>query len=97
MFWQLIVKSEFIEPTYKKAYNRAVKRGWPIDKLNEVVFMLANQQELPPKYDNHNLKGKYSGYKECHIQPDWLLIYKIESDRLVLFLLDTGTHSDLFG
>ena len=61
--------------TYKKAYNRAFKRGWPIDKLNEVVFMLANQQELPPKYDNHNLKGKYSGYKECHIQPDWLLIY----------------------
>ncbi len=82
---------------YKKAYNRAIKRGLPIEKLNEVVFMLANQQELPEKYKDHNLKGKYAGYKECHIQSDWLLIYKIEYNRLVLFLLDTGTHSDLFG
>ena len=82
---------------YKKAYKRALKRGLPIDKLNEVVLLLANQEVLPPKYRDHAMTGKYAGCRECHIQPDWLLVYSIDNGRLVLFLLDTGTHSDIFG
>ena len=82
---------------YKKGYRRAAKRGLPMEKLNEVVQALANQESLPAKYKDHVLSGKYFGYRECHIQPDWLLIYKIEKGRLVLYLLDTGTHADLFG
>ena len=82
---------------YKKGYKRVIKRGLPIEKLNEVVLKLANQEVLPEKYKDHSLSGKYVGYRECHIQPDWLLIYRIDNGRLVLYLLDTGTHSDLFG
>ena len=82
---------------YKKGYKRAIKRGLPIDKLNEVVMKLANQELLPAKYKDHSLSGRYAGYRGCHIQPDWLLIYLIDNGRLVLYLLDTGTHSDLFG
>ena len=82
---------------YKKAYKRAIKRGLPIDKLNKVVMLLANQETLPPKYKDHLLAGKYAGYREYHIQPDWLPVYSIDKRRLVLLLLDTGTHSDIFG
>lgn len=57
--------------------------------------MLANGKELPPKYKNHPLKGNYSGYYDCHILPDWVLIYKIEKDKLLLLLFDIGTHADL--
>ena len=82
---------------YKKGYKQAIKRGLPIEELNEVVLKLANQEVLPEKYKDHNLSGKYVGYRECHIQPDWLLIYRVDNGRLVLYLFDTGTHSDLFG
>ena len=82
---------------YKKGYRRAIKRGLPIEELNEVVLKLANQEVLPEKYKDHSLSGKYVGFRECHIQPDWLLIYRIDNGRLVLYLFDTGTHSDLFG
>ena len=58
--------------------------------------MLARGEELPAKYKNHPLKGKYKGYYDCHILPDWVLIYKIEKERLILILFDIGTHSDLF-
>jgi len=57
--------------------------------------MLARGETLPEKYKNHPLKGKYVGYYDCHILPDWILIYKIEKEKLVLLLFDTGTHSDL--
>ena len=82
---------------YKKGYKRAIRRGLPIDKLDEVVMKLANQEMLPINFKDHSLSGKYAGYRECHIQPDWLLIYRIDKGRLVLYLLDTGTHADLFG
>lgn len=58
--------------------------------------ILANGETLPPKYKDHELKGNYQGHRECHIEPDWLLIYKIENDILILTLTRTGTHSDLF-
>ena len=83
---------------FKKDYKTAVKRGLDINLLTQVISMLANQQPLPPKYKDHNLTNSknYKGVRECHIQPDWLLIYRIDGERLVLTLIRTGSHSDLF-
>lgn len=82
---------------FKKDYKTAVKRGCDISKLKNVVTLLADGQTLPKEYSDHELKGKqYSGYRECHIEPDWLLVYKITESVLVLSLYRTGTHSDLF-
>ena len=81
---------------FKKDYKLAVKRGRNISKLKEVITLLANGEPLPRKYVDHELSGKYSKYRECHIEPDWLLIYKIDEGVLVLSLCRTGSHSDLF-
>lgn len=81
---------------FEKDYKRLKKRGYNIELLKEVVDMLISEKELPQKYKNHQLVGNYSGFMECHIRPDWLLIYKIENNKLVLVLSRTGTHSDLF-
>ncbi len=82
---------------FKKDYKLAVKRGCDIEKLKEVVTLLANGEVLPKEYLDHELKGKrYAGYRECHIEPDWLLVYKHTESVLVLSLYRTGTHSDLF-
>ena len=81
---------------YKQSLKQAYKRNYNLELLEEVVNMLANGETLPDKYRNHPLKGYYAGFFDCHIQPDWILIYKIEKEKLVLLLLDTGTHSDLF-
>ena len=81
----------------KKDFKAAVKRGCDISKLQTVVALLADGEVLPREYLDHELKGKqYSGYRECHIEPDWLLVYKITESVLVLSLYRTGTHSDLF-
>ena len=71
------------------------RRGLKLDLLDEVVAMLASGQRLPEKYRDHVLKGNLSSFRECHIQPDWLLIYMIEDDILTLTLVDTGSHADL--
>lgn len=81
---------------FKKDLKLAVKRGYDIKLLENVVNRLANEEPLEPKYKDHTLSGDYSGFRECHITPDWLLIYKVINDELVLFLSRTGTHSDLF-
>ena len=83
---------------FKKDYKLAVKRGCDPDKLMEVVELLANQRELPAKYRDHALVNSrnYKDVRELHIQPDWLLVYKIYESRLVLELIRTGSHSDLF-
>lgn len=81
---------------FKKDYKLAIKRGYNPKLFEEVVELLINENKLPEKYRDHNLTGNYIGYRECHIQPDWLLIYKIEKDILTLTLSRTGTHSDLF-
>jgi len=81
---------------FKKDYKQAIKRRLNIDLLTEVIDKLARQQTLEPKYKDHALAGNYKGFRECHIQPDWLLVYKIDGDRLVLTLVRTGSHSDLF-
>ncbi len=83
---------------FKKDYKLALKRGCKEHDLTTVISLLANEQPLPAKYRDHTLENSrnYKNMRECHIKPDWLLIYKIYSDRLVLELIQTCTHSDLF-
>lgn len=81
---------------FKKGLKLAVKRGLDISLLENVVEKLRKRIPLDEKYQDHRLKGKMSKYRECHIQPDWLLVYLIEEDILVLTLINTGTHADLF-
>lgn len=83
---------------FKKDFKLAVKRGCDIAEFQKVISLLANEQPLPEKYRDHALinSREYKGVRECHIQPDWLLIYKIYNDSLILKLIRTGSHSDLF-
>ena len=74
----------------------ARKRNLDLAPLNEVVTKLANQEQLDRKYHDHPLSGDYLNFRECHIKPDWLLIYHVDDEELELFLFRTGTHSDLF-
>ncbi len=81
---------------FKKGYRRMKKRGVDMSLLEDVIESLRNGIPLDRKHKDHMLTGEFSGYHECHIQPDWLLIYFIEDDILTLTLTGTGTHSDLF-
>ena len=81
---------------FKKDYKTIIKRGYNPQFLQDFLEILCNEQSLPPKFKDHNLSGNYEGYRECHITPDWLLIYKIEQETLTLILTRTGSHSDLF-
>ena len=81
---------------FKKDLKTAIKRGYNMSLLDMVVTLLVSGAELPEKYKNHALSGNWAGYMECHITPDWLLIYKIKEDVLILSLTRTGTHSDIF-
>ena len=81
---------------FKKDYKLAMKRGLDIDLLDTAIQILADTGTLPDEYLDHPLSGDYKGFRECHIQPDWLLIYKIVDDKLALALTRTGTHSDVF-
>ena len=81
---------------FEKDYKRIKRRGYDELKLKYVIAILQKCEPLPEKYKDHSLGGNYKGYRECHIEPDWLLIYKIEKDILVLTLIRCGTHSDLF-
>lgn len=82
--------------SFRKDLEVAIKRGYDIDLLEEVVDKIARGEKLEEKYKDHQLKGNFKGYRECHILRDWLLIYKVNEKELVLYLLRTGTHSDLF-
>lgn len=82
--------------SFKRDYKKLVKRGYDLSLLDKAIEILANEGQLPSEYQAHNLSGNYSGFKECHIRPDWLLIYSIDNDILTLSLSRTGTHSDLF-
>ena len=81
---------------FKKDLKMAKKRGYNLDLLNDVVEKLARQEPLPKKNRDHSLTGDLIGFRECHIQPDWLLVYRVNDEELILFLTRTGTHSDLF-
>lgn len=81
---------------FKKDFKVILKRGYNISLFEEVLSILRREEPLPEKYKDHALKGDFSGHRECHIEPDRLLIYKVENDMLTLTLTRTGTHSDLF-
>ena len=91
MKYELILTGKF-----KKSLKLAKKRGLNLELLNSVVTKLQNDIPLEDKFFDHELKGNYQGFRECHVQPDWLLIYLKENDVLTLTLVDTGTHADLF-
>lgn len=81
---------------FKRSLKLARRRGLNLSLLNSVVENLLQGIPLEERYKDHALGGKYKGYRECHIHPDWLLIYLVEDDILTLTLVDTGTHADLF-
>jgi len=87
-----------VKPTtkFQKDLKRAEKRGYKIDLLTAVIKKLAAGEALDVSNNDHPLKGQYKGCRECHITPDWLLIYEIVNDTLILYLTRTGTHADLF-
>lgn len=84
------------QATFKKDYKRIVKRGYNIRLLEETIKLLAEGKPLPERYRDHPLSGNYSRCRECHITPDWLLIYEVDGNELILYLTRTGSHSDLF-
>ena len=88
---RLVLSSKF-----KKDLKRSKKRGKNLNKLYSIITKLQNQTLLDPSYKDHPLTGHYEGFRELHIEPDWLLIYAIKDDMLVLSLTRTGSHSDLF-
>ena len=85
-----------LSKNFKKDLKLAKKNNYNLDLLDNVVEKIASGKKLEEKYKDHPLKGDFLGFRECHIQPDWLLIYKIEKDDLILFLFRTGSHSNLF-
>ncbi len=81
---------------FKRDWKRAIKRGKDINVLYQIMIKLARQEKLEQKYKGHKLKGKYNNRRECHIEPDWLLIYRIEIENECIIFDRTGSHSDLF-
>lgn len=92
-----MLKPEF-SGQFKRDYKLAIKRGFNPKKLEKIITMLCNEQPLPASYRDHALANSknYKNVRECHIEPDWLLVYKIVEETLILQLIRTGTHSDLF-
>ncbi len=84
------------QTAFRKDYKRIKKRGYDTKRLGDVIGMLASGKKLPAEYRDHSLSGNYKGCRECHIAPDWLLVYEIRENELLLYLTRTGTHSDIF-
>jgi mRNA interferase YafQ len=89
-----------LKPVYNGSFKRErklmEKRRKDMDKLTEVMTMLINEQPLLPRHENHPLHGNYQGWLECHVEPDWLLIYRIYKEKNAVVFFRTGSHSDLF-
>ncbi len=81
---------------FKKDLKLAKKQNKNIDELFDVIELLANGNQLESKYRDHALSGNYTGYRECHVEPDWLLVYAVKNDILTLILYRVGSHSELF-
>jgi mRNA interferase YafQ len=84
------------QTTFKKDYKRIKKRGYDTKRLEVAIDLLAAGKKLPAEYKEHNLSGDYAGCRECHIASDWLLVYEVKENELLLYLMRTGTHSDIF-
>ena len=80
---------------FSKDLKRIKKRGYDLSLMSEVVNRLQEGKPLPEKYKDHSLTGNWKGFRDCHIQPDWILVYRVHQDKLLLVLSRTGTHSDL--
>ena len=91
MKYEIVMSSRF-----RKDYKLVKKRGYDLSLLKKVIDILASGEVLPEQYLDHSLTGEYKDYRECHILPDWLLIYRIHESTLILSLTRTGTHSNLF-
>ena len=87
-----------IQPTnrFKKDLKLCKSRGYDINLITQIIKKISNGEQLEEKNKDHDLSGNWAGYRECHIQTDWLLIYKIDGNELIIYLTRTGTHSDLF-
>lgn len=87
-----------VKPTskFQKDLKKVQKRGYDISLLTDVIKKLANGEELPARNRDHVLSGDFAGLRECHVTPDWLLVYEIDDESIILYLTRTGTHSDLF-
>lgn len=81
---------------FRKDLRRIRKRGYDLSKLDEVLKTLLREELLSAKHRDHALNGDYAGFRECHVEPDWLLIYAVDKGQLILTASRTGTHSDLF-
>ena len=90
--YKIVVRSS----RFKRDLKRAEKRGLNPEEVEAVIDLLRKGDILPPKYHDHPLHGEYEGHRDCHINPDWVLIYRKYEDELILLLARTGTHSDLF-
>ena len=88
------MKQARITGRFDRDYRQSVKRGKKIEKLDDVMMLLINEEPLPPKLKDHALSGTMSGYRDCHIESDWILIYRVDDDAIVFER--TGTHSDIF-
>ena len=84
------------QTAFKKDYKRIKKRGYDVRLLEKVIELLSAGKGLPAEYRDHALSGDYVGCRECHIASDWLLVYEINGNEMILYLARTGTHSDLF-
>jgi mRNA interferase YafQ len=82
---------------FKSDIKKVKKKGKNLDILKEVISLLLKAEYLPKKYKDHELKGNKKGIRYCHVEPDWLLLYKVETENNVLILIRTGSHSELFG
>ena len=82
---------------FQRSRKKAIKRGFDVKELDDVVMTLASGEKLDPKYRDHQLQGEYKAFRECHVKPDWLLVYRIFRKKCYLYLFDTGTHADIFG
>lgn len=87
-----------LEPVFRKKFkkdlHRMLKRGKSEEKIKDVIKILLNEEPLDSKYNDHKLSGKLKEFRDCHIEPDWILMYQISGNRLIL--VRTGTHPDLF-
>ncbi|WP_352401581.1 type II toxin-antitoxin system YafQ family toxin [Synergistes jonesii] len=82
---------------FKRDLKKARKQGKEMAAMDKAVSLLQNREPLPPKFKDHALTGDWKGYRECHVSPDWLLVYLVEDDVLVLTLTRTGSHAEIFG
>ena len=81
---------------FKKDLKRIRKRGYDLSKLDDILQKLRAEESLPEKNHDHDLTGDYKGFRECHVESDWLLVYTVDNEKIILTASRTGTHSDLF-